>query len=121
MTDASPLHGKRILIVEDDFYLAMDHSDFLKRCGATIVDCTADPRQASDLIAAVPIDAALVDINLGLGPSFDTARRLRERKVPFLFATGYDERTIPDEFRDIVRIEKPHDEDSLLAALRRIL
>ena len=53
------------------------------------------------------IDFALVDINLGRGPSFEIAEILLSDRIPFMFLTGYDESVIPDRFRDVQRLAKP--------------
>jgi DNA-binding LytR/AlgR family response regulator len=52
-------------------------------------------------------DAVIVDINLGSGPSFKLAEVLRDRGIPFLFVTGYDQGAIPARFKDVERLEKP--------------
>jgi hypothetical protein len=49
----------------------------------------------------------LVDISLGLGPSFKLAETLKDQGIPFVFVTGYDQTVIPEEFNDIERLEKP--------------
>ena len=46
---------------------------------------------ALKLAAEADIDAAVLDVNLNEQQSFPVADLLRERGVPFLFATGYAE------------------------------
>ena len=51
---------------------------------------------------------AVLDLNLGGGgPQFEIAHLLKARGVPFVFLTGYDPNVIPDDMRDIVRLQKP--------------
>jgi hypothetical protein len=38
-------------------------------------------------LVAHEVSAAVVDINLGLGPSFRTAQALHARSIPFVFLT----------------------------------
>jgi DNA-binding response OmpR family regulator len=121
MKTSVALGGKRVLVVEDDYYLASDEVTALEQAGATVVGCTGDPSEARDLIDQGGIDCALVDINLGEGPAFDTARALRDRRIPFLFTTGYDAATIPEEFGDIYRLEKPFAQEKLLIAVGQLL
>jgi DNA-binding response OmpR family regulator len=102
-----PLKGLRVLVVEDQYYLATDICDWLNEAGAQVVGPAPNAHVACSLIDAGPIDSAVVDINLGSGPTFTVAQKLAEKHVPFLFATGYDQSVIPAEYRDRPRIEKP--------------
>ena len=114
-----PLAGLRILIVEDDYYLAADGQQALEAAGGVIVGPVAKAEQALPLIDG-GIDCAVVDINLGRGPSYVVAAALAERGIPFLFATGYDAAAIPDLFRDVPSLEKPIEEAQLVAAVIRL-
>lgn len=118
MTDNRALASRRILVVEDQYYLATDICGWLEDAGAIVVGPAPDAAHACDLLEQQEVDTAVVDINLGLGPTFSVARELTERRVPFLFATGYDLKAIPEEFRDKVRLEKPFNGAALVAALR---
>lgn len=118
---SSALQGKRILVVEDDYYLATDETAALEDAGATVVGCTADSDEARALMDQEAIDCALVDINLGYGPTFDTARALRDRQIPFLFTTGYDAGAIPQEFGEVQRLEKPFDARKLVTVLENLI
>jgi DNA-binding response OmpR family regulator len=108
-------------VIEDDYYLASDEASALEEAGATVVGCTGDPQEAREVIDREQIDCALVDINLGEGPAFETARALRIREIPFLFTTGYDAAAIPEEFGDIFRLEKPFEQRKLLTALEQLI
>jgi DNA-binding response OmpR family regulator len=123
MTTASarPLEGKRILVLEDDYYLATDEKAFLQKAGATVVGPLGSGYNRSDLPQVGGVDAALVDINLGTGPSFDAARVLSDRAIPFLFVTGYDAGIVPEELSHVQRIEKPIRERHVIAALAALL
>ena len=111
------LEGKRILIIEDDFYLASDEKALLERAGATVVGPFGSRCTDEDIDAAGEVDGAVVDINLGQGPNFDFARRLLGRGTPFVFVTGYDAAVVPSELSHVPRIEKPVRERQLIAAL----
>ena len=62
-------------------------------------------------------DCAVLDVNLGEGASFDLARTLRSKSIPFLFFTGYHASAIPTEFAHVPRIEKPVSIAHLLRAI----
>lgn len=122
MTTASarPLEGKRILVLEDDYYLATDEKALLESAGATVVGPFGTASSRDHLPDRGSVDAALVDINLGSGPSFDTARTLAERNIPFAFVTGYDATMVPEDLSHVERIEKPIRERQVIAALARL-
>jgi CheY-like chemotaxis protein len=117
---ANSLQALRILVVEDDYYLADDERSALEAAGATVVGPAARTEDALSLADGGEIDCAVVDINLGAGPSFTVAAALRARAIPFVFTTGYDAAAIPDEFRDVERLEKPIDDADLIAAVARL-
>lgn len=118
MTTMKPLTQLRVLVVEDDYYLASDEQAVLEAAGATVVGPTGSVEEACSLATHGEIDCAMVDINLGHGPTFAIALALQRRGIPFVFTTGYDAAAIPAEFDDVVRLEKPVNEKRLLEAVR---
>ena len=107
MTGEIDLSGHRILVVEDDYYLATDTARALQGVGAEVIGPCPTEAAAREALKNDAPAAALVDINLGTGPSFTLATLLRERGVPFVFITGYDEGVIPPDFADVERLQKP--------------
>jgi two-component SAPR family response regulator len=120
MSSTAELAGRRVLIVEDDYYLAADAEQALKNAGASIIGPVARSPEALRLLEETRPDCAVVDINLGLGPSYDVAATLRASSVPFVFVTGYDARAIPAEFADIERLAKPVDVWRMVRAIARL-
>ncbi|PVM82960.1 response regulator [Caulobacter endophyticus] len=108
------LSGRRVLVVEDDFYLAGDTSRALREAGAEVVGPVPRPGPALEVLAREDLDAAVVDINLGEGPSFALADALKRAGVPFLFVTGYDEALIPQRLSNVAMILKPADKAAIL-------
>lgn len=115
------LTGARILVVEDDYLLALDAESALRRAGAEVVGPFPNEAEAIKAIQQGGLHAAVNDVNLGLGPSFETARALRNASVPFLFLTGYDPSSFPPEFADVPRLMKPIDSRHLVKELARLL
>jgi DNA-binding NarL/FixJ family response regulator len=112
------LLGRRILVVEDDYMLADELDEALQGAGAIVLGPAQDPDSAMALLAAEPeIDAAVVDINLGDGPSYVVADELLRRGVPFAFTTGYDHDALPDRYQHLPRCTKP----TSLTAVREAL
>lgn len=105
----SDLTGRRVLVLEDLFYLAMDVRSILQKAGADVIGPFATAKEAMSGLEQQSPDCALLDVNLGEGASFDVARALRTRGTPFVFFTGYDASALPPEFADVPRLEKPVD------------
>ena len=120
MNPARELSGRSVLVVEDDYYLATDAETALMKAGASVVGPCARSSDAISLLEASHPDCAIVDINLGSGPSYEVAASLRASSVPFLFITGYDAGAIPPEFSDVERLEKPVNVSRMVHALARL-
>lgn len=118
--EGGALGGWRVLVIEDDYYLATDEQNALQTAGAQVVGPCARVSEAVALVDSGQVDCALVDINLGHGPSFEAAAVLRARGIPFLFTTGYDATTIPHEFANIARLEKPIGDRELIEAIAQL-
>jgi DNA-binding response OmpR family regulator len=121
MLTGQALEGRRVLVVEDDYFLAADTCAWLEAAGAQVVGPAPTSELACALIEGQDIDTAVVDINLGHGPAYDVANRLKDRRVPFLFTTGYDQAAIPAEFHHAPRLQKPVSAADLLRAIRALL
>jgi CheY-like chemotaxis protein len=113
-----PLSGRRVLIVEDEYFLADDLARSLARLGGEVVGPVPTREQALGLLSGPErIDLAVLDINLRGESAFPIADALAERGVPFLFATGYGQEAVPERFRHRPHWEKPFDPDDLARAL----
>ena len=112
-----PLQGCRVLVVEDEYFIADDVCDWLKKAGASVVGPLSNASRAVESLRDGGIDVAVIDINLGPGPDFELAAFLTQLRVPFLFATGYGEMAIVAVYANVPRIEKPFNEGQLLSAV----
>ncbi len=105
-----PLTGRRVLVLEDEYFLANDIVRALTALGAWIVGPYADLDEATNVVDRdIAIDAAIVDINLRNEMAFPLVRVLRSRKVPLVFTSGYDRSSIEPEFQDVRLWGKPLD------------
>lgn len=112
------MRGKHVLLVEDEYFIAQEMKEAFEASGAVVVGPVADPDDALGLIANDgPIDGAVLDINLQGEMSYSVADALRQRGVPFVFATGYDRSHIPASFSDVTLCEKPVRPNAVGAAL----
>lgn len=108
MTGAADLTGRRVLVVEDEYYMARDTAAALSGAGAEVIGPCPTEEAALNLLTEQTTTHAVLDLNLGGGgPQFGIARQLRRRGVPFIFLTGYDPDAIAPEFADVARLQKP--------------
>lgn len=104
------LTGRRILLVEDEFFIAEDMACQLEAGGAEVIGPVASVDAAIELIEQTErIDGAVVDVNLQGVMSWPVADALLRRGVPFVFATGYDRAAFPARYAEIAHCEKPVD------------
>lgn len=105
------LEDLRILVVEDDFFAALEVQQFIEDLGGAVVGPAGRIEEALKAIdRSGPVDGAVLDINLDGETTYDLARDLLGAGVAVVFLTGYDASTIAQEFRDVPRIGKPFDE-----------
>ncbi len=109
------LAGRRVLIVEDDYYLAMELSDTLNQAGAVVVGPFATVRGALDSLDEAP-EAAVLDLRLIDETSLPIARELLSRRIPYLFTTGLPSE-LPSAHGAHSVLPKPANEIALLRAL----
>lgn len=121
MTDEADLGGHRVLVVEDDFYLATDAARALRGAGAEVLGPCPNEEAAREELAEQRPDAAVIDINLGSGPSFKLAETLKDQGIPFVFTTGYDLAVIPTEFDGVERLQKPVQLRQIVAAIAKLV
>jgi ActR/RegA family two-component response regulator len=116
---ALDLSGTKVLVMEDEFFLAFDLKEQIEDAGGTVLGPCMDVADGIAQLEAEPT-CAIVDINLGHGPSFEIAGELQQRDVPFFFLTGYDAPSIPPAFASIERIEKPAEASHVMDAVARL-
>lgn len=121
MTGAPDLTGRTVLVVEDDFYMATDTAAALRGAGADVLGPCPNARATRDVLDRATPTHAVLDLNLGGGgPRFEIAHMLKARGVPFIFLTGYDPDVIPDDLKNVVRLQKPAVFASIVEAVSRL-
>lgn len=106
-----------VLIVEDNFIIAMDVEELVTELGATIVHIASSCDQALSAIKSAEITAAILDFNLDNDTSVSVADALQERGIPFVFATGYSDLSIlPERYQSQPLLKKPYTREDIAIA-----
>jgi CheY-like chemotaxis protein len=114
-------HGLVVLVVEDEFLIAMDLEAMLREHGWRVLGPAATVATALSLLedGEMP-DVALLDVNLRGETVVPVAEVLRERGVPIVLASAYNHAaSMADVLAGAPNIGKPTREHHLLAALKR--
>lgn len=113
--------ARSILVVEDEPLIAMMLEDFLESLGHK-VHATCDTIQCSlDAVADGGFDLAILDVNINGYSVWPVAKKLREKGIPFVIATGGHVEPLPPEFADAPVIEKPYTVDRVTPAIEAAL
>jgi two-component system, response regulator PdtaR len=112
----------RVLIVEDEFMIAMEIESVVLDAGFDVLGPAADVESALALIDASSPDIGLLDVNLGHGTtSTPVAERLTEVGVPFILCTGYQTADLVQSYGEgIPMLQKPVDTVKLVEFLRTL-
>ena len=111
------LDQRRVLVLENDFYLAHDTAAALRSTGAEIIGPLSSVDEALAVLREGGLDAAVVDVNLGQGATFEMIRALRAAGVAFVVVTGYDDTAFPADLSDVTRERKPATPAAIVRAL----
>ncbi len=103
------LSGMRVLVVEDEYYIADDLRRSLSRAGANIIGPVGSLAQAEEAVEKGEFDCALLDLNLHGENAAEIADQLKIMGVPFAIATGYGSGAVPPRHKDVPQLEKPFD------------
>jgi CheY-like chemotaxis protein len=110
------LAGCRVLVLENEYYLAADASALLQAEGATVLGPFSDTAKAIEAAEQSRPSCALLDIKLSGGPDFVLARALASRGIPFIFVTGYEAEILPPDLARVPLLRKPFTEATLVEA-----
>jgi DNA-binding NtrC family response regulator len=112
------LTSYRVLLAEDEYYIADDLAQRLSAYGAIVLGPVPTLERALAIVQAEErIDGAVIYINLRGEMAFPLADALEERDVPFVFATGYNTVAIPDRYQHVPRWGKPYHLEGLVQIL----
>ena len=108
-----PLAGLTVLIVEDEFLIAVDAQQIIEEAGAAHALLANSVGAARELLATEhPIDVCLLDLKLGKEDGLQLVSDLASRRIPYVVATGY-----ADLAGEHVLVHKPYNGAEVITAL----
>lgn len=97
----------RVLVVEDEALIAFFIEDTLTEMGHEVGAVASRMQEALDAARTGTFDLAIIDVNLDGKPSYPIADVLKERGIPFVFATGYGAGGLDPKFAGTLVLAKP--------------
>ena len=120
MADGKIAAGKRVLIVEDELMIRMLLEGMLTDLGHSVAAEAGGLDEAMTLAKQAEFDLAVLDVNLNGTPVTPVVEILVERGVPFIFASGYGQRGLPEAYRTAPILQKPFQADALEDAIKAV-
>ena len=121
MTGTSSATAKRrILVVEDEMLIGMLLEDMLTDIGHEVAAIVPRLKEAMIAVERETYDMAVLDVHLHGESAFPVAEALIAKGVPFVFATGYGERGLPEAYRGRPVLQKPFAKDDLERVLKTL-
>jgi len=112
----------RILIVEDEFLVAMSIEETVQRLGHEVVGPVGDLPGALRLAETEALSAAILDVHLQHGERvYPVVGVLHRRGVPLVLTTAYRDSEIDPGCAGEVLLRKPFDEAELELCIARLL
>jgi CheY-like chemotaxis protein len=112
--------SRRVLIVEDEILVAMMIEDALTDLGLEVAGTAGTIEEALAAAGTEGFDCAILDVHLHGKDVYPVADALAARGVPFAFATGYGQGTLPERYRSRPNLPKPFTSQDLERILAKI-
>jgi CheY-like chemotaxis protein len=103
-----------VLLVEDESMVAMMVEQILTELGLCVVGPYGTIGDALQAVRESPVDAALLDINLGGQSVYPVVDFLTAKGIPTAFISGYGAESVDRRYGHIPLIQKPIDRQALL-------
>lgn len=116
------VNKQRILIVEDDLFIAMDlEGALIEEFDESAEIMAVDSLAGAALAAADGVDCALLDVDVIGGKTFRLALDLHRQGTPFAFVSGSLPADLPDELRTAPFVRKPFQARQIVDYVRSVL
>ena len=117
-----PLQGRRLLVVEDEAFIAIDLQYLLEDAGAHVIDICVDNVSTLATLRTQRPDAVLMDFRLADGEAHPSARCAQELGVPVVFHSGHvSARELADRYPGTRVLSKPARGEAICAALVAVM
>jgi len=117
---SAALAKRRVLVVEDEMLIGMLLEDMLTDLGHEVAAIVPRLKEAMAAVDRETYDLAILDVHLHGESAFPVADALIAKGIPFVFATGYGERGLPENYRGRPVLQKPFAKDDLERVLKRL-
>ena len=112
----------KVLIVEDEVFIAWDEAQALTNAGYTVIGPAHDLATALEYARNETPCAAVLDINLGHEMVWQVAETLNSHGVPFAFVTADTQHAeLSDQYAETPLLSKPVSEQELIATVDSLL
>jgi DNA-binding response OmpR family regulator len=111
----------RILIVEDEPFVALEIEHILRSAGFEIASSVPSVEKALAALNTCDCDLAVLDANLRGESAEPVGLALRKRGKPFLFVSGYGRSYLPVCFNDSPLLSKPFNAAELIQSVKHVL
>jgi CheY-like chemotaxis protein len=93
----------------------------LTELGHQVIETASRIDEAVGFAQAAEIDFAVLDINVAGVQSFPVAEILRQRGIPFVFASGYGSEGLVDGYNHETVLRKPYEVQDLKQAIAAVI
>lgn len=111
----------RILVLEDELFIAMTTQDTLEAGGYEVVGPCSTVEGALELLSCEALDAAVLDVNIRNETSYDVAEKLDELGIPWCVTTGYAPGDLGPSFERALILVKPVLSEELLETVASLV
>lgn len=112
----------KILVAEDEFLVAVQIEAILRGAGWRVIGSAGTLASAVSLARKSECDVAVLDVNLRGERVDEVAAILSERRIPFLFVSGYGRGNLPVAFRKSAEfLAKPFSDQMLVQTVGSLL
>ena len=101
------LQDKRVLVVEDNWVIGDQVRALIEREGAKIFGPLPSAASACRAASQEALDGAVLDVQLRDGSALPIASMLRNRNIPFVVMSGFEQSQIPPPMRLAPFVAKP--------------
>jgi DNA-binding NtrC family response regulator len=109
----SALAGLRVLVVDDELFIADHLQLLLEEAGCTVIGPVAAIDKALAIVRGEQLDGVLLDANLNGQSSVAIAEELLAMATPFVVVTGYGKLPLAAALNEAPRLGKPFDSAEL--------